>query len=62
MSITGFYPLWDKILSQTLQAVNEGCHLEASFPYKGTAKVYFYTTTFPSACARQTMNVVLSSL
>jgi hypothetical protein len=37
MSLTGFPPLWNKILSQSLQAVaDQGCHLGA-FPYKGTA-------------------------
>jgi hypothetical protein len=29
MSLTGFYPLWDKFLSQNLRAVaDQGCHLE----------------------------------
>jgi hypothetical protein len=38
MSLTGFHPLWDKIISQNLQAVaDQGCHLEGSSPYKGTA-------------------------
>jgi hypothetical protein len=38
MSFTGFHPLWDKILSQKLQAVaDQGCHLEGSSLYKGTA-------------------------
>jgi hypothetical protein len=38
MSLTGFHLLWDKILSQNLQAVaDQGCHLEGSSPYKGTA-------------------------
>jgi hypothetical protein len=38
MSLTGFHPLWDKILSQILQTVaDQGCHLEGSSPYKGTA-------------------------
>jgi hypothetical protein len=38
MSLTGFHPLWDKILSQNLQAVaDQGCHLEGSSPYQGTA-------------------------
>jgi hypothetical protein len=38
MSLTGFHPLWDKILSQNQQAVaDQGCHLEGSSPYKGTA-------------------------
>jgi hypothetical protein len=28
MSLTGFHTLWDKILSQNLQAVaDQGCHL-----------------------------------
>jgi hypothetical protein len=31
MSLTGLHPLWDKILSQKLQAVpDQGCHLEGS--------------------------------
>jgi hypothetical protein len=34
MSLTGFYPLWDKILSQNLQVVaDQGCHLEVISPY-----------------------------
>jgi hypothetical protein len=38
MSLTGFHLLWDKILSQNLQAVgDQGCHLEGFAPYKGTA-------------------------
>jgi hypothetical protein len=38
MSVTGFHPLWDKILSQILQAfADQGCHLEGSSPYKGIA-------------------------
>jgi hypothetical protein len=38
MSLTGFHPLWNKILSQILQAAaDRGCHLEGSSPYKGTA-------------------------
>jgi hypothetical protein len=38
MSLTGFQPLWDKMLSQNLQAVaDQGCHLEGFSPYKGTA-------------------------
>jgi hypothetical protein len=38
MSLTGFHPLWNKILSQNLQAVaDQGCHLEGSSTYKGTA-------------------------
>jgi hypothetical protein len=38
MSLTGFHPLWDKILSQNLQAVaDQGCHSEGSSPCKGTA-------------------------
>jgi hypothetical protein len=36
MSLTGFHPLWDKILSQNLQAVaDHGCHFEGSPLYKG---------------------------
>jgi hypothetical protein len=44
MPLTGFHPSWDKFLSQNLQAVaDQGCHLEGSSPYKGTAYrgVYF---------------------
>jgi hypothetical protein len=38
MSLTGFHPLWDEILSQNLQAVaDQGCHLEESSPCKKTA-------------------------
>jgi hypothetical protein len=38
MSLTGIHPLWDKILSQNLQAVaDQGCHLEGSSLNKGTA-------------------------
>jgi hypothetical protein len=38
MSLTGVHPLWDVILSQNLQAVtDQGCHLERSSHYKGTA-------------------------
>jgi hypothetical protein len=38
MSITGFHPFWEKTLSQNLQSVaDQGCHLEGSSPYKGTA-------------------------
>jgi hypothetical protein len=38
MSFIGFHPLWDKILSQILQAVaDQGRHLKKSSPYKGTA-------------------------
>jgi hypothetical protein len=38
MSLTGFYPIWDKILSQNLQAVaDQGGHFKGSSPYKGTA-------------------------
>jgi hypothetical protein len=38
MSLTGFHPIWDKILSQNLQAVaDQRCHLEGSSPYKWTA-------------------------
>jgi hypothetical protein len=37
MSLTGFHPLRDKIISQNLQAVaDQGCHLEGSSPYKRT--------------------------
>jgi hypothetical protein len=37
MSLTGFHPLWDNILSQNLQAdADQGCHLEGSSPSKGT--------------------------
>jgi hypothetical protein len=36
MSLTGFHPFWDAILSQNLQAVaDQGCYLEGSSPYKG---------------------------
>jgi hypothetical protein len=36
MSLTGFHPLWDKILSQNPQAVaDQGCHLEGSSPIRG---------------------------
>jgi hypothetical protein len=45
MSLTGFHPLWDKILSQNLQAVaDQGCHLEGSSPYKGTDYRGLYST------------------
>jgi hypothetical protein len=38
ISLTGFHPIWDKILSQNLQAVaDQGCQLEGSSPYKGAA-------------------------
>jgi hypothetical protein len=38
MSLTGFHPLWDKIISQNPQAVaDQGCHLQGSSPSKGTA-------------------------
>jgi hypothetical protein len=38
MSLTGFHPLYDMILSQNLQAVaDQGCHLEGSSPHQGTA-------------------------
>jgi hypothetical protein len=38
MSLTRFHPLWDKILSQNLQAVaDQGCHLEGSSTSKRTA-------------------------
>jgi hypothetical protein len=38
ISLTGFHSLWDRILSHNLQAVaDQGCHLEGSSPYKGTA-------------------------
>jgi hypothetical protein len=40
-----FHPLWDKILSQSLQTVaDRGCHLEGSSPYKGTAHRGVYWT------------------
>jgi hypothetical protein len=49
MSLTGFHPLWGKILSQTLQAVaDQGCHLEGSAPYKGTAYRGVYCTSLQS--------------
>jgi hypothetical protein len=33
MSLTGFHPLWDEILSQNLQAVaDQGCHLGGYSP------------------------------
>jgi hypothetical protein len=45
MSITGFHPFRDKILSQNLQAVaDQGCHLKGSSPYKGTACRGVYCT------------------
>jgi hypothetical protein len=38
MSLTGSHPLWEKIFTQKLQAVaDQGCHLEGSSSYKGTA-------------------------
>jgi hypothetical protein len=38
MSLTGYHPLWDKIISQNLQAVaDQGFHLEGTSPYNGTA-------------------------
>jgi hypothetical protein len=38
MSLTGFRPLWDKILSQNLQAVaDQGRHFKGCSPFKGTA-------------------------
>jgi hypothetical protein len=38
ISLTGFYPLWDKIHPLNPRAVaDQGCHLEGSSPYKGTA-------------------------
>jgi hypothetical protein len=38
MSLTGFHPLRDKILPQTLQVVaDQGCNLEGSSPCEGTA-------------------------
>jgi hypothetical protein len=45
MSLEGFHPLWDDILSQNLQAVgDQGCHLKGSFPNKGAAyRGIFYT-------------------
>jgi hypothetical protein len=50
MSLTGFHPSWDTILSHNLQAVAdqgchlEGCHLEGSSPYKKTAYRGVYCT------------------
>jgi hypothetical protein len=38
LSLTRIHPLWEKILSQNLQAVaDQGGNLEGSFPYKGGA-------------------------
>jgi hypothetical protein len=38
MSLIGFHPLLDEILSQNLPVVaDQGCHLEGSSSYKGTA-------------------------
>jgi hypothetical protein len=37
MPLTGFRPLWKKILSRNLQSVaDQGCHLKGSSLYKGT--------------------------
>jgi hypothetical protein len=49
MSLTGFHPLWDKILSQNPQAVaDQGCQLEGSSSYKGTAyRGGWYCIGFP---------------
>jgi hypothetical protein len=42
MSLTGFQPLWDKILSQNLQAVaDQGCHLEGSSPFNYHSQAVF---------------------
>jgi hypothetical protein len=47
MSLTGFHPLWDKILSQNLHAVaDQGGHLEGSSPNKGTADRGVYCRIF----------------
>jgi hypothetical protein len=38
MSLTGFHHLWGKNISQNIQAVaDQGCHLEGSSPFMGTA-------------------------
>jgi hypothetical protein len=65
MSLTGFHPLWDKILSQNLQAVaDQGCHLEGSSPYKGTAYRGEYCTekalpaNIPNVWALSTMDLM----
>jgi hypothetical protein len=43
MLLTGFHALWDKILSQNLQAVaDQRCHLKGSSPHKGIAYRGFY--------------------
>jgi hypothetical protein len=43
VSLTRFHPSWDKIISENLQAVDDqGCHLEESSPYKGTAYTGVY--------------------
>jgi hypothetical protein len=45
MSLARFLRLWDKILSQNLQAVaDQGCHLEGSSSHKGTAYRGVYCT------------------
>jgi hypothetical protein len=45
MSLTGFHTLWDKILTQNLQAVaDQECNLEGSSPFKETA-IEGYTVT-----------------
>jgi hypothetical protein len=52
MSLTGFHPLWDKILSQNLQAVaDQGCHLKGSSPHKGIAYrgVMQYINSLPNS-------------
>jgi hypothetical protein len=55
MSLTNFHPLWDKILSQNLQALaDQGCHLEGSSLYRGGLlyiefmKFYFLQNTVGS--------------
>jgi hypothetical protein len=53
MSLTGIHPVWDKILSQNLQAIaTQGCHFnKGSSPYKGTAYTVY---------TRRTMKLVVS--
>jgi hypothetical protein len=64
MSLTGFHPLWDKILSQNLQAVaDQGCHLEGSSPVKGTAyRGYTVQCGFRKGVALRSMGAMPNNL
>jgi hypothetical protein len=63
MSLTGFHPLWDTILSQNLKAVaDQGCQLEGSSPHKGTAYRGVFCTHLAVSGGKKLAGIALTAV